>query len=45
VAGAYRADDSSHAIFEIALVEGKNTSAIKKKLETIAKIAVPVFGL
>jgi hypothetical protein len=45
VAGAYWADDSSHAIFDMALVEGKNASAIKKKLETIAKIAVPAFGL
>jgi hypothetical protein len=45
VAAAYWADDSSHALFDVAVAQGKNASAVKKKLETIAKIAVPAFGL
>jgi hypothetical protein len=44
-AGAYWTDESSHSIIEITIVQGKHASAVKKKLEKVAKIAVPAFGL
>jgi hypothetical protein len=44
-AGAYWTDESSHAIIEIGLAQGKHAAAVRKKLEKIAKVAVPAFGL
>jgi hypothetical protein len=44
-AGAYWTDERSHAIIEIAIVQGKHASAVEKKIAKIANIAVPAFGL
>jgi hypothetical protein len=44
-AGAYWTDESSHAIIEIGFVQGKHAAAVRKKLEKIARVAVPAFGL
>ena len=43
-ATAFWADDSSHSILSLTLIEGIHKSTVKKKLERLARIVVPAFG-
>ena len=44
-ASAYWADDSSHSILGIGLIEGTRASAVRKRLDKLGKAVVPAFGL
>ena|ERR1700689_4580306 len=44
-ASAYWADGSSHSILSMGLIEGTHAAVVKKRLDNLAKVVVPAFGL
>jgi hypothetical protein len=44
-ASAYWTDGSSHSILSMGLIEGTHAAVVRKRLDNLAKVVVPAFGI